>query len=80
MSGFFERGSLGYSSTRDASRLDGMELRTQEWRVEPLDVEEVHSSYFNDPARFPPGSVELDCALVMRNIAHEWHGADDLYT
>lgn len=78
-SGFFEPGSLGYSVTREAGRLDGIELRTHGWRVEPLQVDEVYSSYFSDEARFPRGSVEFDCALVMRNIGHEWHGAEDLY-
>lgn len=78
-SAFFEKGSLGYSTTSEVSRLDGLELRTQEWHVEPLQVEDVHSSYFGDPKRFPPGTVEFDCALAMRNLAHEWHSADDLY-
>jgi hypothetical protein len=78
-SAFFEPGSLGYSVTSEAGRLDGVELRTHGWKVEPLRVEEVHSSYFSDEARFPRGSVEFDCALVMRNVGHEWHGAEDLY-
>jgi hypothetical protein len=76
---FFEPGSLGYSVTSDASRLDGIELRTHGWSIEPLQVEEVHSSYFSDEARFPRGSVVFDCALAMRNLAHEWHSAEDLY-
>jgi hypothetical protein len=63
----------------DAGRLDGIELRTHGWSVEPLQVEEVHSSYFSDEARFPKESVVFDCALVMRNLGHEWHSADDLY-
>jgi uncharacterized protein DUF2071 len=78
-SAFFEPGSLGYSATSQPGRLDGLELRTREWRIEPLQVEEVRSSYFADPAKFPPGSVEFDCALAMRNLAHEWRSADDLY-
>ena len=76
---FFEPGSLGYSVTRQRGRLDGIELRTAGWRVEPLEVEDVASSYFSDRSRFPSGSVEFDCALAMRNLAHEWHSADDLY-
>jgi hypothetical protein len=76
---FFEPGSLGYSVTRQGGRLDGIELRTAGWRVEPLEVADVASSYFSDPGRFPPGSIEFDCALAMRNLAHEWHSADDLY-
>ena len=78
-SGFFEPGSVGYSMTRDAGRLDGIKLRTHAWRVEPLQVEEVYSSYFSDDARFPKGSVEFDCALLMRNLGHEWHSVEDLY-
>ncbi len=77
-SDFFERGSLGYSDTRTAGRYDGLELRCPEWQVEALDVDTVESSYFEDQARFPAGTVEFDCALLMRNIAHEWHGHPDL--
>lgn len=75
---FFEAGSLGYSVTRDSHRLDGLRLATNEWRVAPLVVEEVYSSYFADEQKFPRGSVEFDHALVMRNIAHEWRSAADL--
>jgi hypothetical protein len=78
-SSFFEPGSLGYSVTGQAGRLDGIRLRTQGWRIEPLQIEEVQSSYFADPTRFPPGSVQFDCALLMRNLLHEWHSAEDLY-
>ena len=78
-SAFFEPGSVGYSVTRDTDRLDGIELRTYGWTVEPLQVEEVYSSYFSDETRFPKGSVVFDCALMMRNLGHEWHSAEDLY-
>ena len=61
-SAFFESGSLGYSATRDPRRFDGLELRCLHWQVEPLAVEEVHSSFFANTAVFPPGSVEFDCA------------------
>lgn len=77
-SAFFERGSLGYSVTADRGRLDGIRLETHGWHVEPLAVEEVRSSYFSDTTRFPRGSVEFDCALLMRDVAHEWHAAGDL--
>jgi hypothetical protein len=42
-------------------------------------VTHVHSSYFEDELRFPAGSILFDHALVMRDIQHEWHKADDLY-
>lgn len=78
-SAFFEPGSVGYSVTSDTGRLDGIELRTHGWSVEPLQVDEVYSSYFSDETRFPRGSAVFDCALVMRNLGHEWHSAEDLY-
>ena len=76
---FFQAGSLGYSGTRHPGRFQGMELRCPGWHVGPLAVEAVSSSFFNDPALFPPGSCEFDCALLMRNLRHEWHGQPDLY-
>lgn len=70
---FFESGSFGYSASHVASVFDGLELRTFGWQVEPLSVDHVCSSYFDDRALFPLGSVEFDCALLMRNVEHEWH-------
>jgi len=78
-SAFFEAGSIGYSVTHDPNRLDGLNLKTEEWQVEPLEVRKVKSSYFSDETKFPPGSVEFDHALLMKNVAHEWHSAEDLY-
>jgi hypothetical protein len=77
-SAFFERGSLGYSATAQPGRFDGLELRSFSWHVAPLTVERVESSFFEDRALFPPGSVRFDCALLMRGIGHEWHGRGSL--
>ncbi|MFN2564992.1 MAG: DUF2071 domain-containing protein [Gemmatimonadaceae bacterium] len=77
-SAFFERGALGYSATARAGVFDGLELRSLAWKVEPLAVTAVESSFFEDRRHFAPGSAEFDCALVMRNIAHEWHARDQL--
>jgi Uncharacterized conserved protein (COG2071) len=77
---FFEGGSLGYSPGADHRRLDGLVLKTETWQVAPLAVDRVESSYFADLSRFPAGSVRFDCALIMRNIDHEWRAADDLYS
>lgn len=78
-SSFFEGGSVGYSVTSDPGRLDGLKLETSQWLVEPLDVERIYSSYFSDETKFPRGTIEFDHALIMRNVEHEWHSADDLY-
>jgi hypothetical protein len=79
VSGFFERGSLGYSATRNSNRLDGLVLHTLQWRVRALAVTKVFSSYFSDENRFPKGTVEFDHALVMRDIPHQWRTAEDLH-
>src|SRR2546429_1157333 len=76
---FFEGGSVGYSATAAGNRLDGVTLRTQEWKVEPLAIDRVYSSFFADESMFPPGSAAFDCALIMRNIAHEWEAAEEMY-
>jgi len=78
VSEFFELGSLGYSDTGTSGKFDGLELRCKNWKVQALDVDEVCSSYFENQSAFPKGSVEFDCALLMRWIEHEWHGRPDL--
>jgi hypothetical protein len=78
-SSFFEGCAVGYSVTHDDDRLDGLRLKTKEWRVEPLAVKLVESSYFSDETKFPKQSVEFDHALIMRNVTHEWQTVDDLY-
>jgi len=78
-SAFFEQGSIGYSVTREPERLDGLELRTTQWQVEPLKISNIYSSYFANKAKFPEGTIDFDHALIMRNVEHEWHSADDLY-
>ena len=77
-SAFFQAGSMGYSATPDPARFQGLELRCHKWSVEPLEVEEVRSSFFEDLSLFPKGSIGFDCALLMRGIEHEWHGHSDL--
>lgn len=75
---FFQAGGLGYSPAHGLRTFQGLELRCQGWSVVPLDIESVQSSFFENPRDFPAGSVEFDCALLMRNIEHEWHGRPNL--
>lgn len=73
---FFEVGSLGFSSSSRTNQLDGLELVSEWWKVEPLYVEAWESSFFGNTQVFPIGSVEFDSALIMRGIPCRWrsHG------
>ncbi len=77
-SSFFEAGALGYSATARPGEYDGLELHSLNWKVEPFTVERIESSFFEDMNLFPVGSLEFDCALVMRGIEHEWHARESL--
>lgn len=77
-SAFFEAGSVGYSVTPRIGEYDGLELRSLKWGVEPLSVEKIESSFFENEGLFPQGSLQFDCALIMRNIQHEWHGRESM--
>jgi len=77
--GFFSLGATGYSATRRVGHYHGMDLHCLSWGIEPLEIEYARSSFFGDTSKFPKGSVELDCALLMRDIDHEWHSRPDLY-
>ncbi len=72
---FFEKGSLGYSVMKDGKELDGITLQIRNWKVEALNLDAVESNYYENENAFPKGSIEFDHALLMRNIAHEWHSA-----
>ena len=77
-SDFFRAGAAGFSPTRRSTRLDGLELRTTAWRIEPAEIHHVRSSFFDDRAAFPAGSIHLDSALVMRDVPVEWHSVGSL--
>jgi hypothetical protein len=78
-SDFFRAGAAGFSPTRRcADRLDGLELRTTTWRIQAADIRHVRSSFFDDRVAFPAGSIRLDSALVMRDVAVEWHSLGSL--
>lgn len=73
-SDFFEKGDLGYSPNEE--KLEGLRLDAYEWKVTPLKVFNVKSSFFEDEKLFPKGSVQFDNALLMKNIEHEWNSVN----
>lgn len=68
---FFERADIGYSERRDGTKLDCLQLRATNWSMTPLAVDQVESSYFDNPAFIATRS--FDSALLMRDIDHAWH-------
>ena len=78
ISDFFKTGNIGWSSRDGKNEFDAIELKTVEWRMEPLEVEESYSAYFFDIERFPAGTVEFDSAMIMRNLKHSWVSRDNL--
>lgn len=77
VSNFFEKGAIGYSPNQD--KFDGLQLQVYKWAVQPLDVINVQSSFFEDENLFPKGSVTFDNALLMTHIEHEWHSIEDKF-
>jgi hypothetical protein len=75
---FFERGAVGYSPAARSNELHGVELRSFNWKIEPLAVKRVESSFFEDREVFPSGTTEFDGALLMRGIDHEWYARESL--
>jgi len=45
--------------------------------VQPLDVTNVHSSFYEIENVFPKGSIHFDNALLMTRVEHEWKSLQD---
>lgn len=75
-SNFFCQGSCGYSTSSDGRSLEGLQLRTANWSVRPLQAQISRVSFFEK--QLPKGSFHFDCALIMRNVAHSWHELESL--
>jgi hypothetical protein len=67
---FFEHGSIGYSP--NLNKFEGLQLKILDWKVEPLEVISVQSSFFENKKLFPKSSVIFDHALLMTEVKHEW--------
>ena len=76
VSTFFENGSIGYSP--NGTNFEGLKLETYRWEIQPLEVTNVKSSFFEDESVFPKGSIQFDNAILMTNIEHEWKSLDKM--
>lgn len=75
---FFRQGCDGYSPALRRGVLEGMQLRTQRWVAATATPTRAWSAIFDAPEIFPAGSVELDHALVMRDVPVTWHNLPDI--
>lgn len=80
VSSFFKNGTVGFSPEENIKNFDGLELKTYNWKVSLLEVEDVQSSFFQNHHIFPEGSVRFDNALLMKDIEHEWIGLEKIKT
>jgi len=78
VSNFFRKGDCGFSCSLRGDELEGLQLKTLKWEMAPLEIESQHSAFYSDSLRFPAGSLEFDCGLLMRGIEHEWHQLTDI--
>jgi hypothetical protein len=69
---FFASDAVGWSVGHQPGQLDGVELTAEKFRLVPLAVETLHSSFFADRELFPAGSTRFDSALLMRPSAARW--------
>ncbi len=67
---FFEEGRIAYSSCPGG--LEGLRLRCHGWRVTPFEVEAARSTFFDVLSQSDSSQVCFDCALIMRDVLHEW--------
>lgn len=76
VSRFFQNGSVGYSPNGNC--FEGLKLNAYSWEVQPLDIKYIKSSFFEDTSVFPEGSIQLDNAILMQNIEHEWNALPEI--
>jgi uncharacterized protein YqjF (DUF2071 family) len=69
---FFRHGSLSYSPGTEPGVLDGVGLDCSMWEAQPVSVDKMTSSLFDDSSTFPAGRCMLDSGLIMRELPVRW--------
>jgi hypothetical protein len=69
---FFRCAPLGYAATPEDGVFDGVAIAAEGWAIEPLHVDEIRSSFFDDRDRFPAGTAIPDSAFLMANLGTTW--------
>ncbi len=69
---FFLQGAHGYSPHGHHGEQTGVRLECPRWDAQPVQIDFVRSSMFDDPDAFPKGSCVVDFGLLMRNLPARW--------
>lgn len=77
VSEFFRKGDCGFSCSLRGDELEGLQLKMLKWEIVPMEIESQHCAFYADSQRFPAGSLNFDCGLLMRGLPHEWHQLTD---
>ena len=75
---FFRCAPMGYAATPTDGVFDGVELAADGWAIQPLHLEKVRSSFFEDANRFPLGTAVPDSAFLMANLDTTWRAQPKL--
>jgi hypothetical protein len=75
---FYRRDSIGHSPSRGGGPCEAMQFLPKTWDAQPLEIESLHSNWFDDETRFPRGTIELDSALLMRAVDARWLAAENV--
>jgi hypothetical protein len=78
VSEFFRKGDCGFSCSLRGDELEGLQLKMLKWEMVPMEIESQHCAFYADSQRFPAGSLDFDCGLLMRGLPHEWHQLTDI--
>ncbi len=71
-SGFFRCAPLGYAATPTDGVFDGVALTAEGWAIEPLQLDELRSSFFDNRDRFAAGTAVPDSAFLMADLETTW--------
>ena len=72
ISTFFRDAPIAYSRSRAGGEAEGLRLQTSGWSIGPAVLRDFRSSFLD---ALPAGALELDSALLMREVPARWSSA-----
>ena len=69
---FYQECEHGFQGGARPGEIAAVRLKGLPWRAEAVRLKCARSRYFENEKLFPEGAVELDSAIAMRSLPHEW--------